>query len=55
MLPPILSIRLLTMDMPSPVPWYMLRASMCSCENGSKMCARNASLMPMPVSRITQR
>ena len=53
--PCILSTSVLTIDMPRPVPLYTLRASSRSCENGSKICWRNVSLIPMPVSVIVQR
>ena len=51
--PFILSIRCLTMDIPSPVPWVTLFLSVFSREKGSNRWGRNAGLMPIPLSEIT--
>ena len=47
------STSFLTMGMPRPVPVTRLSVLERSRENSSKMCGRNSSLMPMPVSSIT--
>ena len=52
MVPCIFSTRFWTMVMPRPVPF---RSATFSWEKGSKICSRNASLMPMPVSEMVQR
>ena len=40
---------------PSPTPWTPLRVVFRSRVKGSKICLRNSSLIPMPVSRTAIR
>jgi len=49
-LPPIISVIFLTIVSPSPVPCTPLNVVFFSRSNGSKICFKNPSPMPMPVS-----
>ena len=47
--------RLFTMGIPRPVPVIRDGANVVSRANGSNICSRNSSVMPMPVSETTSR
>ena len=53
MRPPIISTSRLTMERPRPEPPTSAVAAVRSCEKGSKMRGRKASLMPTPLSFTT--
>jgi hypothetical protein len=48
--PFIISTIFLVIAIPRPVPWIPLTVVLFSRSNGSKICATNSSLMPIPVS-----
>ena len=50
MLPPMRSKRLFTIDMPRPVPSILLMAAVLTRSKGTKICSKNAGLIPMPLS-----
>ena len=53
MAPPSSSVMFLAMVRPKPTPWTPLRVVFLSRVKGSKICFRNDSLMPTPVSRTS--
>ena len=55
MVPPMRSTMFFVMAMPRPVPWISRVSSVTSRAKGSKMVARNASLMPKPLSETVKR